>query len=270
MKGFFRLLRTIFLICILIAGGIFYAFFIEPNLFITSNIDIVLNENPTKQVKIVLFADTHYREKHTELEMQNMVDRINAEKPDIVMFAGDLIDDYENQPVDTDLIANYFKKIDAKIGKYAIMGNHDYGGRAERIYKEIMQKSDFNLLINDISILEDLELEIVGIDDYFFGTPDFEILDSTNEERTVLVLSHEADMLDEFSDKFDLSFAGHTHGGQINIPYIKELALSEGGEKYIKGYYEEEKIYVTSGIGTTRIHARMFNLPEIVSINLKY
>ena len=67
--------------------------------------------------------------------------------------------------------------------------------------------------------------------------------------------------------------AGHSHGGQINFPFISDLVLTEGGEKYVKGVYalnESDKLFVTSGIGTTKIDFRLFNIPEIIELNLRY
>lgn len=261
----------LFLLLIIIIIGIFlfYAFKIEPSVIIVKQLTIKANEQAENQVKIVVFSDTHYKECTTEESVKLLVDKINQENPDLVFFLGDLIDDYQNDPIDSKMIVENLKNIKVTTGKYAIMGNHDYGGGAERTYKQIMSDANFNLLINDISILETLNLNIIGLDDLIFGNPNLEMIEQLENENNI-ILVHEGDIRDEINNDFYLLFAGHSHGGQIYIKNITEKILPNGSEKYFRGYYEQEKVYVTTGIGTTFINARFLTPPEIVSINFEY
>ncbi|MFI3226867.1 MAG: metallophosphoesterase [Clostridia bacterium] len=261
-----KLLRFLFNLAIVCTIIGFYAFKIEPNLLITREIEIEINESPQNELKIVLFSDTHFKEDTSEAYVQNIVDTINEQQGDVVMFLGDLIDDQAKSPVDIDYITQKFSEIDGL--KLAIMGNHDYGGNAERTYKEIMSDSDFEILINDIVSVGDIT--IVGVDDMIFGEPNYDILNQfTNADNVVLML-HEGDMIEDLDKTFDIAFSGHSHGGQIAIPYIKDWIMPAGTRNYVSGLYEEDKIYVTSGIGTTFIDARLFCKPEIVVVTLKY
>lgn len=270
MKFLFKKILKLFMPLIFICLVIFYAFEIEPNLLITTEIEINISNNPTKSVKIVAFSDTHYTADTGLAELNRLVDKINEENADIVVFLGDLIDDQENSPIKTNLITEAFKSIKANYAKYSIMGNHDYGGYAEQIYKEIMFDSGFNLLINTDSYIDDLNLKFVGIDDYFFGKPDTNMMKMYLEKENIILLTHAGDIVDRCLGTYDLALSGHSHGGQINIPFIRDFVTPDGAEKYVKGYYEEQKIYATSGIGTTKIDARLFNFPEIVAITLNY
>lgn len=242
---------------------LFYAFKIEPIMLIVKEITIEFKENASNEMKIVLFSDTHFKTDTSESYIEKIISKINDQNADVVMFLGDLIDNHEENPVDSDMIIKLFSEIDGE--KFAVMGNHDYGGGAERTYKNILVNSDFQILINEAVFVDDIQ--IIGLDDLIFGKPDYDILIENDYENTIIIL-HEGDMIDNIEGNFDIAFAGHSHGGQIAIPYIKEIIMPKGAEKYINGLYE--KIYVTSGIGTTMIDARLFCPPEIVVVTIKY
>lgn len=229
-------------------------------------VDLEINQNPQNEMKIVLFSDTHFKSDTRENYIRKIATKINDMQPDVVMFLGDLIDDYTLNPPDTNFIIEQLSRIEGQ--KFAVMGNHDYGGGAERIYTEIMEKSGFDLLIN--RSVDVKGLKIVGVDDMIFGKPNYNLLEAYEKTDNVLVMLHEGDMIDDMIGLYDMAFSGHSHGGQIAIPYISEKIMPSGAEKYIKGLYSTEKIYVTSGIGTTNIDARLLCAPEIVVINLKY
>lgn len=242
-------------------------FEIEPYNLINSEYDISIN-TAKNEVKIVLFSDTHY--KNDDISPKELVKLINKQNPELVFFVGDLIDDYQNNPVDTDDIIKYFTDIDAKYGKFAIMGNHDYGGYADKIYKEIMNESGFELLINEALEIDSLNLNIIGLDDLLLGDILDDISHLKKDDMTNILLLHEGDEVDLHLENYDFAFSGHSHGGQINLPIIKDYVLPLGAEKYVQGYYENVNLITTSGIGTTKIHARLFVPPEIITINFKY
>lgn len=232
-------------------------------MLIVEEITLEFNDTPQQEIKVLLFSDTHFKSTTSESYIEKIVTKINQQNADIIMFLGDLIDNQSENPVDSSVIIDYFSQIDGE--KLAIMGNHDYGGGAEKTYKNILAESGFDLLINEKIQVGDIQ--IVGLDDMIFGNPDYEIL-IENEAENVIIMMHEGDMIDDLAGEFNIGFSGHSHGGQIAIPYIKELIMPKGAENYIKGLYEN--IYVTSGIGTTMIDARLFCMPEIVVVTIKY
>lgn len=263
-----KILKFILLLAIIGVSVIFYMFKIEPLRLVTIYSEISLSSNPQNSVNIVIFSDTHYREGFFELD--NVVEKINDQNPQLVIFVGDLIDDYKNDPVDKTRIIEAFSKIDASIGKYAIMGNHDYGGYADKVYKEVMIESGFNLLINDSEFIDELNINILGMDDSLFGEPFADIAEHYKSGATNILISHEGDVFEDYADYYEFAISGHSHGGQINLPILRDLVLPIGAEKYIRGYYPDSKVYTTSGIGTTQIHARFLVEPEIVAMTLKY
>ena len=198
MKKLFSFLLMIFF---LIITFYIYARFVEPN-FLKVHYETIESSFITEgknELKILQFSDMHVSEYFSEREIKNVVKKINEENPDIVFFTGDLIDEYNNYENKDNVneIWDALGEINANIGKYAIYGNHDYGGGAEQIYKRVMEKSGFVILKNEKITLEDYNINIIGMDDSIFGK--FEknkLIDFLNEESFNIVLSHEPDVID--------------------------------------------------------------------------
>lgn len=273
-----NIIKTIKITILIIIIIFIYARFIEPNLLIVKTVDINSTTNvDTNNIKIVLFSDTHFGEFYVEEKLENIVNKINDQDADIVIFGGDLMDSYYRSPPDIDYIKTYFKKIESKIGNYSVYGNHDYGGGAVKVYKNIMEGSGFTLLKNEIKTIDidDVKINIIGLDDYLLGKPDKNILNGIEKNHYNILVSHAPDLVDELNfDDINLVLSGHTHGGQVNIPFITEKVLPLGGKKYIKGIFDfdndiKTKLYVTSGIGLTKINFRFLNIPEIITLNVK-
>lgn len=265
MKKIFR--RCTFFLILLI----FYGFFIEPKLLIVTTQEIKLTQNYQNELNIVIFADTHYDKNTTYDEILDLVVKINALNPDIVVFLGDLIDNYNESPPDISLIEKGFRGIKTPY-KYAIIGNHDYGGGAEQVYKDILDNSDFTLLVNQVKVLNEFNIQLIGLDEMLMGEPDLSII-TEREGFSNIILTHEGDIADDIEPNFGVLLSGHSHGGQINLPFIRDYVSPLGAENYIKGLYklnENDYVFTTSGIGTTKIDFRLFNIPEIVDLTLKY
>ncbi|MDF2676763.1 MAG: Ser/Thr protein phosphatase family protein [Bacillota bacterium] len=277
MKNFFRNIFILIIISILIYS---YARYIEPNLLNVhhKNIDSKLVENNKNEIKILQFSDTHISESFDMEDLQNMVNKINDENADIVVFSGDLIDHFNDYDYkgDVDKIWQILSEINAPLGKYAIYGNHDYGGGAERIYKKIMENSGFVLLINENYKIHQFNINIIGLDDSIFGNFDASLMNNLSDENFYnIVLSHEPDVVDSLLEyNVDLILSGHSHGGQVNVPFLSSAMLPELAKKYTRGLYEFENfrntnLYVNIGIGTSQIPFRFMAVPELSVINLK-
>ncbi|MDW5299001.1 MAG: metallophosphoesterase, partial [Sedimentibacter sp.] len=226
------------------------------------------------EIKILQFTDTHVSEYFVIEDLKRTVSKINEQNPDIVVFTGDLIDRYDTYE-NKDKIYEIWETLGSIKApfKYAIYGNHDYGGGAENIYKQIMKNSGFELLINEKSALEQYNINIIGMDDSIFGDYDSEIFYNLDKDSYNIVLSHEPDVVDYLlENNIDLFLSGHSHGGQINLPIVKLLPLL--AEKYTRGIYSFEnarqtKLYVNIGLGTSKIPMRFMAAPELAVFILK-
>ena len=275
LKLFLRLTGLLILASIVVYA---YAREIEPVLLTVKYENIYSNyiNDKSDSIKIIQFSDAHISEFFDVKNLKKAVDRINSQNPHIVVFTGDLIDKY-NQYNDKDNLNKIWEvlsEIKAPLGKYAVYGNHDYGGGAERVYKQIMEKSGFQVLLNKNAKLEEYNINIIGMDDSIFGTLDKEaIVNALDENYYNIILSHEPDVAEYFLEySADLFLTGHSHGGQINLPFINYTPPL--AKKYFRGMYEisnyrQTKIYVNVGLGTSQIPMRFMATPELTVITLK-
>lgn len=270
-KFLFITIIIIILIACLVVG---YARFIEPNRLTVKQMSDV-SYSMKEEITVAVFADTHFGFQYDTENFQKVVDKVNENPPDILLFAGDLIDNLNEYSGSTSEISRKLSMMKANMGKYAVFGNHDYGGGAQYKYKDIMKAGGFKVLVNETVTFKKNNLRLIGIDDLLIGYGDPSVVNQADKNMYNLVLCHEPDIVDRISNSStDYMVAGHTHGGQIRVPFYTEKFLPSYGEKYVKGEYKlnnknETILYVTSGLGTTKIPARLGAVPELTYITIK-
>lgn len=275
----FKYLCIFLLSMILIgAGCLFYAFKIEPYRLAIKEFNLNEQTKDSEEVTIVQISDLHIKEDFTYEDIQKVVNKINTQQPDIVLFTGDLYDNYAAYNDDAHVIET-LQKIEATTAKIAIWGNRDHGGGASRQYEYIMEQSGFTLLQNEhfnIEVASGAQLLFSGLDDSLLGYP--YLNEYAGEAQYRLLLSHEPDTVNDYLNySYDLALSGHSHGGQIDIPFLpfineQVMATSALSSMYCGGMYELEgalkQLYVNTGIGTTHISARFNVVPEITVFHL--
>lgn len=275
MKKKLKLLFMMLLIFMILI--VYYSRYIEPERLIVREITVETDMDIEK-CRIVFFTDTHFGALYDEKHIERIVNMINGRDADIVIFGGDLLDNYarDKEILDMEYLQEELSRIEAKAGKYAVFGNHDYGGGAIRIYENFMNNCGFHVLDDETVFLEKFNMEIIGFDDYLLGKTeeDFYRIQSNNFH---LIATHEpvtSKFIEGSGENFILS--GHTHGGQVSVPYFTKKLLPSGSDQFIKGFYDTQdigtdtfaQIYVSSGIGLTKYPFRFFNVPEIIEVNL--
>lgn len=270
---------TLIILCFLVVAWV-YSIKIEPKMLIKKEIKLKNDINYNNgNVKIIQFSDVHLGDFFSLNQLEKVVKKINENEPDIVVFTGDLIDvasQYEN----INEISNVLSKIDVKLGKYAVYGNHDYGGGAVRVYENIMKESGFKVLVNEnhsIKVSPNKNINILGVDDVLLGKPNIEkTVKNIRRNDYNILLSHEPDYVDKFKDyNIDLVLSGHSHGGQVYIPFYGPLKSTTYGEKYTRGLYNlnnqrDTKLYVNTGLGNTKLPIRLGNVPNISLFEIEY
>lgn len=257
------------------AGLAIYGFFIEPKRITTKHYDLGDTASQQAPVRLLQLSDIHLQKNYSTKQLEKIVAVANKEKPDIVVFTGDLFDNFASYgPYEETIEA--LSKLEAPLGKYAVWGNHDYGGGASRVYASIMAESGFQLLENAgrmIPLADQKNLYLAGIDDSLFGAPSIQqaMTARTDADYSVL-LSHEPDVV-EPAVEYDVSLilSGHSHGGQVRIPFFPvTTALAK---KYISGFYtlgDQTELYVNTGLGTTMIPIRIGVPPQIAVFDLYF
>lgn len=220
--------------------------------------------------KIVQFTDLHYLTTVKEHEIENLVNKINEVKPDIVVFTGDLIDS-EKTPTEIELnsLITNLNNINVTIGKYAIKGNHDY---SNDYFEKVFNETDFKIINNSYELIYykgNTPILLTGTGSILNNDCDIDQAFSYSEMDNLYTISllHEPDVIDNILDKYhvDLCLAGHTHNGQIRLPFIKAVMKVDEGKKYYNEKYTigDTKLYISGGLGTSKYEFRLFNHPSI-------
>ncbi len=202
-------------------------------------------------LRILVFSDLH----SNYAQLEEAVELAQDKKPDLIFFLGDLYTDYTRASRGGDYI-NQLKRLSALAPCYAILGNHDI----ERIDKfhHIMKHGGFTVLRNEaravvIPRLNNASVTLIGLGDYGEGDclPETCMDKDKRNPAPVILLSHNPKSREILNDyRWHLMLCGHTHGGQIKLPFCRPLLL-KSGEHMAEGLYpfEDRHIYVTPGIG---------------------
>lgn len=224
--------------------------------------------------KIVHLSDIHYGTIINLKRLEQIVEKVNMLKPDIVVITGDLTDrDTTIEENDISDIASCLSKINASIGKYAIRGNHDYEIAS---WEKIILQSDFinleesyELIYKDgyepilIAGLSSMQHEI-SVEERF-NTLNSEIENLEENILYKILIIHEPDIIASINTtNYPLVLAGHSHNGQVRIPFIGAIIKPNGAKQYYDEYYQvnQSELYISSGIGTSELDFRLFNRPS--------
>ena len=265
-----KIIKTFILIIAAIVLTILYSRYIGT-IGLKTN-EIVINDKNLNisydGLKIVHFSDLHYKRIITKKRIEDIVNEINLINPDIVVFTGDLID-HDSDITNEDI--KYLKEIlfsmNSKYGKYAVLGNHDYSININTI-REIYNESNFKLLENEYDIIYNENNEKIYIGGVSTGEYNESLFTNFLVEEKIykILLLHEPDYIDKLIElNPDIALSGHSHNGQVNIPYFKKMFVPNGAKKYYEEYYKinETDFYISNGIGVSRYNFRLFNTPSI-------
>lgn len=271
----FRQKRWLLLPGLLVLGAalLLYARFVEPAR-LTVRTRTVQAEGLSRSLKVVFFTDTHFGRWYDVDRAARLVDAINARQPDVVLFGGDLLDNCarDRDSLDLEELAAQLGRIQAPGGKFAVWGNHDYGGGAVRVYESLLEQAGFQVLNDESRLLEEWNVQVVGYDDVLMGWTDPELY-QLHRDIFQLVVAHEPSVAEKISapgECFVLS--GHTHGGQASLPLLNRLWLPAGSGGMVRGGYTTQdgtQVYVSSGVGLTKLPLRFLCPPEIVCVTFE-
>jgi predicted MPP superfamily phosphohydrolase len=242
-------------------------------------------------IKIIQLSDFHIGTFiHDIYQVEKLVEMVNNENPDLLLFTGDLINNYSSE---LDSFIEILSGFEAKLGRYSILGNHDYGeyvrwktkadkaANLQRL-KDLQKEIGFDLLLDESRKIriEDQEIELIGIENW--GMPPFpqygnldKAMKDVDKRATKILMSHDPTHWDaqvrEKTD-IDLMLSGHTHGAQfgIEIPGWRwspvTMRYKQWGGLYTEG---KQRLYVNTGLGSIGYPGRVGMPPEITIFELK-
>ena len=241
-------------------------------------------------IRIAQLSDIHSGSFYNKTAVKGGVDMLMAEKPDVVFFTGDLVNNHSSEVKD---YLQIFEKVKAPLGVFSILGNHDYGDYASWNSSQEKKQNLLNLIDShksmgwDILLNENRYLEtsgekigIIGVENWgargFTKYGDLNKAYSNIEADTKILLSHDpshwdAQVRPNYSD-IDLTLSGHTHGFQFGVEIGNfRWSPSQWIYKQWADLYQEQNqyLYVNRGFGFLGYPGRIGILPEITILELK-
>ncbi|PJA47680.1 hypothetical protein CO172_00265 [Candidatus Uhrbacteria bacterium CG_4_9_14_3_um_filter_36_7] len=259
--------RVLFFISSIIWLILFYGSFVEPRMLVTYTVPITLSDNATTTLRAVVIADPHLGPYKKSAWIERVVQKIETLDPDIIFFLGDAIYNKGHQAFDLWPLAS----LNAPYGKYAITGNHDYLNGGIQSVKDMLSQTGFTVLENEREqiLVKEKSFTIIGIDDLWNGGNLTQAIDrSLPSEDLKILLSHNPEVvLYTSAREIDFTISGHTHGGQIRLPWIGSVPSLPTllGRFYDKGLFfvQDKPLFISAGIGESGPRARLWNPPEI-------
>jgi uncharacterized protein len=269
------------------------AFLWEPGTLEIRRVDIASRTWTGAPLRIGVISDTHMGAPHQSVaRLTSIVRQMNAQRPDIIVLLGDYAGRHEPAELRSDAERSVVMsglpplgQLDAPLGVWAVLGNHDWWYDGEAIEKGL-EAEGIRVLENERNLI--LRPGVNGSDGqvggafWLAGLADYdskrmkpsysEALQDIEGSDPILVLSHWPDVFAAAPGNVALTIAGHSHCGQVNLPLLGRLIhASHGSEKWPCGLYEERgrKLYVTGGVGVSILPVRFLQPPEIAVITIR-
>ncbi len=260
-----KVLFVLIILALITTVSFLYARFIEPQIILIKNTQIETGFS----AKFVVISDIHlgvYKGTHF---LERIVEKINTiEQVDAVLIPGDFI--YYPQE-DLEVLFSSLKQI--KFPVYAVLGNHDTEESRQYIDEELQKALEENgviFLSNSSAYIEQKNIRILGLGDKWTDEDDISKIDKFTIEDNVVVITHNPDTTLEYTNSIpDLTVSGHTHGGQIRIPYLYKKVIPCVGD-FDAGLYDvgENNVFVTAGVGEIGLPMRLGIPPTIEILEL--
>ncbi|HET8821506.1 MAG TPA: metallophosphoesterase [Thermoleophilaceae bacterium] len=225
-------------------------------------------------LRVAVIADLHTGAPHVSLaKVSRVVQRVNAEGPDLVALLGDYVDTRVAgaTPVAPVAVAAALGGLRAPLGVAAVLGNHDWAEGGREI-ASALSGAGIAVLENG-AVSAGRGLWVAGVADAGVRDPDLDAaLAAPPADAPVVLLSHNPDIFKRVPERVSLTLSGHTHGAQVDLPVVRHrLTPSRFGARYAGGVFEERDrvLFVSRGIGTSRLPVRFLAPPEVALLELR-
>lgn len=243
-------------------GG--YAVWVEPY-WINVSIHDMRPGGDGDGIRVVQLSDLHLQD--FGRRERDVVSRVNALKPDLVVLSGDVIDSKDRLPQLRSFLAAL-----GDMPMVAVLGNWEHWADVDlHALRQEYRHHGIRLLVNEVASyrVRQRTLHIAGMDDFTAGHPDSGLLSAPVEGNTAVLVQHSPGYFEDLptnirSKRFDLCLAGHTHGGQVTF-FGWPIWKPPGSGPFASGHYETTacQLYVSKGLGTSLLPVRFGSRPEI-------
>jgi uncharacterized protein len=262
------------LVAIGAAAAAAWAGWIEPRRLVTTRHTLHLPRWPSRLdgLRLGVLSDLHAGVPHAgRPAIARAVERLNDERPDVVLLLGDFVDaTIWGGRLEPGIVARELAALTAPLGTFAVLGNHDWRRAGDGMWRALTEVG-IRVLENEAVELEN-GVFVAGLADLRSRRPDLPgALADVAPDAPVILLAHDPDVFPYVPERVALTLSGHTHGGQIAIPRLRSMAIpSRYGERYARGHIVEHgrHLFVSSGLGTSGLPMRAFVPPEVVVLEL--
>jgi uncharacterized protein len=259
-------------------GGFAYATQIEPDWVAYEQVELTLPrmQQDFDGFRLVQISDIHLSDRMTGAHLADVVTQVIGLKPDLVAITGDFVDRLHQLKASLADLYAALKPLTLETQVVAVLGNHDYWTGASEV-RAMLSNTGILELSNRTQHLERnrSHLWVAGVDDFWEGHDRIgRVIEQIgNRTGAAILLAHEPDYADisRATGRFDLQISGHSHGGQVVLPFIGPPVLPRYGEKYPSGLYDLGSMfqYTNRGLGTIPPRVRFNCRPEVTVFTLK-
>jgi len=272
-------IRISLVVLLLLAMSVgIWSVFIEPNRLVIHSETIRIDGWPQELngLHIAVLADIHTGGPFIdEMKLSDIVEKTNALQPDLIVLLGDYMsgNTWHGHRVEPEVTVAVLRNLHAPLGVFSVLGNHDWWYDGKKVRRAFEQ--------DGLRVLDDevVELNWQGKSFWLVGLADVwtrpqhisETIAKTPPDATVIAITHNPDIFPNVPQRVPLLLAGHTHGGQVNIPFLgTPIVPSAYGSKYTAGHVMENghHLFVTTGIGISILPVRFRVPPEIVLLTI--
>lgn len=234
-----------------------------------------------RALRVVQLSDLHYGAFIGVKTVRRWVQATLKARPDLIVITGDFLDSHFGEHSDRELLAE-LARLSAPLGIYAVYGNHDWNSLLTSVRRDgfAHRLAEIGItVINNLGVQLRDDLYLCGVDDWWFGEQDTRAMLANHRSGAVVLLSHNPDYLPYVPPEVTLTLSGHTHGGQVKLPFLGAMKqASAHGTQFLEGWVEtapgdeiqdqltvqphsgtERRIcgYVTHGLGVTGLPLRL-------------
>jgi uncharacterized protein len=254
-------------------------FWAEPRRLVVRRDDVALPHWPAALdgLRLGALADVHAGVPYMgHAQIARAVDRLAAEAPDLIALLGDYVDASVlwRGRLAPEVVAAELGRLRAPLGVFAVLGNHDWRATGDRMWRALAAEG--------ITVLENRAVAVAtrgtrfwvgGVADVRHRRADPEgTVAQAPDGEPVLLLAHDPDVFPHVPARVALTLSGHLHAGQVAIPLVRRAVIpSWYGERYARRHVVEggRRLYVSSGLGTSGLPARLLAPPEVVLLTLR-
>jgi uncharacterized protein len=261
-------------------GGILYLKEIEPSWIEITQVKLSLKRVPPAfhGFRLVQISDIHLGGWMNQEHLETVVQKVTEQKPDAVAITGDFVTGHgwsSQLPTFLGQLKETLKPLAQSFLTIGVLGNHDHWTNPYEVRKMLKEAGITELANSSMTLIRGNDrMNLAGVDDIYVGRQRLNhVVAQVGEAGAAVFLAHEPDFADESSRTgcFDLQISGHSHGGQVVIPFVGPPVLPRWGSKYPSGLYQVGDMfqYTNRGVGMTEPAVRFNCQPEITVFTLE-